>query len=90
MLAGTLEVTGTQVGEAHLALFGAEGNGIYFRTPRRARRAPARRRPADRRPLARYGTFAMNTQAELQRAMDDYREGRMGRIANPTYDRIRL
>jgi hypothetical protein len=32
----------------------------------------------------------MNTQAELQRAVEDYREGRMGRVANPTYERILL
>jgi redox-sensitive bicupin YhaK (pirin superfamily) len=91
VLAGTLEVTGTQVGEAHLALFGAEGNGIYFRnaTSRPARALLGGGQPIAE-PLARYGPFAMNTQAELQRAMDDYREGRMGRVANPTYDRIRL
>jgi hypothetical protein len=34
--------------------------------------------------------FDMNTQAELQRAVEDYREGRMGRVANPTYERILL
>jgi hypothetical protein len=31
----------------------------------------------------------MNTQQEIRQAISDYRAGRMGRVANPTYDRIR-
>jgi redox-sensitive bicupin YhaK (pirin superfamily) len=76
---------------AGLALFGDDGSGIYFRNPtsKPARALLGGGAPIAE-PLARYGPFAMNTQAELQRAVEDYREGRMGRVANPTYERILL
>jgi len=32
-------------------------------------------------PVARHGPFVMNTEAEIQQAIRDYREGRMGTIA---------
>ncbi|MBK9168162.1 MAG: hypothetical protein IPM24_11940 [Bryobacterales bacterium] len=31
--------------------------------------------------MASYGPFVMNTQQELREAVDDYRAGRMGRLA---------
>lgn len=31
-------------------------------------------------PVARYGPFVMNTRAEIEQAVDDYREGRMGTL----------
>jgi redox-sensitive bicupin YhaK (pirin superfamily) len=33
-------------------------------------------------PIVRYGPFVMNTQQQLQQAMQDYQQGRMGRIAH--------
>ena len=32
-------------------------------------------------PVARYGPFVMNTDAEIEEAIDDYRRGKLGRIA---------
>jgi len=31
-------------------------------------------------PVARYGPFVMNTKEEINQAIDDYRNGRMGKI----------
>lgn len=31
-------------------------------------------------PIARYGPFVMNTDAEIDQAFEDYRQGRMGAI----------
>ena len=31
-------------------------------------------------PVVRYGPFVMNTEAEITQAINDYQEGRMGRI----------
>jgi quercetin 2,3-dioxygenase len=88
---GVIEINGTRVGAATLALLSNQGTAIQFHNPTNqpARVVLGGGLPIAE-PLARYGPFAMNTQAELQQAMDDYRSGRMGRVDNPTYDRIKL
>jgi hypothetical protein len=90
VVVGLIEVGDTRVGEAHLALLGRDGSGIQFRNvgSRQARVVLGGGQPIDE-PLVRYGPFAMNTHAEIRQAFDDYRAGRMGRVANPTYDRVR-
>jgi len=79
-----------RVGEAHLAHLGDEGGGVHLRndTPRRARVLLGGGAPIGE-PVARRGPFVMNTREEVRQAYADYRAGRMGRIDNPTYDRIR-
>ncbi|MCB9732313.1 MAG: pirin family protein [Deltaproteobacteria bacterium] len=87
---GLVDVGGARVAEAHLAVL-TGGSGLYVQNPgpRPARLLVGGGEPIAE-PVARYGPFTMNTQAELQVAVDDYRSGRMGRVANPTYERIRL
>jgi hypothetical protein len=40
-------------------------------------------------PYASYGPFVMSSEADLRESIERYRSGRMGRVPNPTYDRVR-
>jgi redox-sensitive bicupin YhaK (pirin superfamily) len=71
--------TGTPFGPGQLLVFGA---GDFLRLTVDQGADPAELivlggQPL-REPVAQYGPFVMNTRAELQQAMDDYRAGRLG------------
>ena len=81
---GGVEVSGTTVGEQRMAILAndAAADGVVIESGG----APARvlliaGRPLGE-PIAQYGPFVMNTQAELQQAVADYREGRFAPIAH--------
>ncbi len=88
VISGVVDIEGTVVAEATLALLDPPGDGIRVRSAGGARFLVGGGAPIAE-PLARRGPFAMNTEAELEQAAADYRAGRMGRVANPTYERIR-
>jgi quercetin 2,3-dioxygenase len=76
---------GRPVRDGQLAVFGDEGEELTLAV------APEATGPAEvlliggqplREPVARYGPFVMNTEAEIHEAIDDYRSGRLGRIAS--------
>lgn len=81
----------SRVGEAHLAHLGHDGQGVRLHNPtgKSAQVILGGGLPLDE-PIARRGPFVMNTAEEIRQAMVDYRTGRMGRVDNPTYDRIKL
>jgi len=87
---GTLTVGTARVGEAHMAHLNRSGGGIHFRneTAKTTRVLLGGGAPIGE-PIARRGPFVMNTGKEIRQAVADYRAGRMGRVKNPTYDRIR-
>jgi redox-sensitive bicupin YhaK (pirin superfamily) len=87
---GDVDVAGAAVGEATLAELDTVGDSIVFTAGSRGARALVGGGLPIAEPLARRGPFAMNTQAELDAAFAEYRAGKMGRVPNPTYDRIRL
>jgi hypothetical protein len=70
------------VGDGQLALL-TDGGTIRLAAPPGAT-GPARLLLISgtplREPVARYGPFVMNTEAEIEEAVEDYRNGRMGLI----------
>jgi redox-sensitive bicupin YhaK (pirin superfamily) len=90
VLSGDIDVGGTAIGEATLGQLDTSGDAVVLTAgPRGARVLVGGGQPIAE-PIARGGPFVMNTEDEIGAAYADYRAGRMGRVANPTYDRIRL
>jgi quercetin 2,3-dioxygenase len=80
---GTVGPKGTPAGEGQLAVFAKDGESVRLANPAGAK-APFNvlligGAPLGE-PVARYGPFVMNTRAELSRAFEDFRSGRMGEI----------
>jgi redox-sensitive bicupin YhaK (pirin superfamily) len=82
LLKGSLQVNLSELleGEAKLALLDAEGNGVSLEARQDTTALVLSGEPI-REPVASYGPFVMNTREELMQAVEDYRAGRMGRIA---------
>ncbi|MCC6621941.1 MAG: pirin family protein [Deltaproteobacteria bacterium] len=87
---GTVTVGDTAVGVGHLALTRRDGNTIVLKndSSRPARALLGGGLPIGE-PFASRGPFVMSTEEELSESFELYRSGRMGRVANPTYDRVR-
>ena len=69
--------------ERQLAVFANDGDSISLANPSSGQPLEVLvigGRPLGE-PVARYGPFVMNTKSELAQAFEDYRNGRMGRIA---------
>lgn len=70
------------LGEAEIAIYGREGEELHLKAKERtAHILILAGLPLDE-PIVGYGPFVMNTEAEIRQAMDDYRQGRLGRIKN--------
>jgi quercetin 2,3-dioxygenase len=82
LLKGSLLVNGSELleGEAKLALLDAEGDAVSLEARQDTTALVLSGEPI-REPVASYGPFVMNTREELMQAVEDYRAGRMGRIA---------
>jgi quercetin 2,3-dioxygenase len=74
-----------RAGDGQMVLFARDGDEVRIENPADAKAtlevlliagAPLNE------PVARYGPFVMNTEAEIRQAIDDYRQGRMGSIAD--------
>jgi hypothetical protein len=55
----------------------AESDGVIIEAMEDARAMLVAGRPLGE-PIAQYGPFVMNTQEEIQQALADYRDGRLG------------
>ncbi|MGH2413755.1 MAG: pirin family protein, partial [Microcystaceae cyanobacterium] len=69
--------------DGQMALFAQDGEEVALSNPADAQSPLALLLIAGvplNEPIVRYGPFVMNTEAEIGQAIDDYRNGRMGRI----------
>ena len=87
---GVVTVGGERVGEGHLALTRRDGDAIHLtnESSRPVRALLGGGEPIDE-PYASYGPFVMSNEAELRESVKLYQSGRLGRVANPTYERVR-
>jgi redox-sensitive bicupin YhaK (pirin superfamily) len=66
-------------GEARIAVLSRDGEGISLAATADSTLLILGGEPIEE-PVASYGPFVMNTQQELQQAVQDYRAGKMGRL----------
>ena len=88
---GMATVGGERIGEGHMALLRKDGDAIHLKndSSRPIRALLGGGEPIDE-PFASYGPFVMSTEDELRESMEMYRSGRMGRVPNPTFERVRV
>ena len=73
---GTLAIAGTTVPAGRMAILTNAGEGVVIEALEEARAILVAGQPLDE-PIAQYGPFVMNTQAEIQQTLADYRDGRL-------------
>ncbi len=78
---GAVRVSGRDVRDGQLATLG-EGDAVHLEASLRAQALLLSGVPL-REPLVQYGPFVMNTELEIEQALEDYRAGRLGEIVRP-------
>lgn len=73
---GVVSMAGTEVPAGRMAILKNEGDGVVIEALEEARMILIAGRPLGE-PIAQYGPFVMNTQAEIQQTLADYRDGRL-------------
>lgn len=81
LLRGDITVNGqTLTGEAQIAALGGPGEGVQLEAKAESLVLVLSGEPIHE-PVVSYGPFVMNTEAEIRQAFEDYRAGKMGRVA---------
>jgi len=82
LLRGAVQINGTGAakGEAQLVLLSRAGEFVEIEADQDTALLALTGEPIDE-PVVSYGPFVMNTREEIAQAMEDYRAGRMGRLA---------
>jgi quercetin 2,3-dioxygenase len=76
---GSVEVNDREAGEHDLVVFGQEGEEIVIRAKEKSVVLLLSGEPINE-PIAHYGPFVMNTTAELETAMQEFRTGKFGSL----------
>lgn len=86
LLRGSVRLNGATPleGEALIAVLGPEGDAVTVDVAEDSTLLVLSGEPIDE-PVASYGPFVMNTREELAQAVEDYRRGKMGRLAVQAY-----
>lgn len=78
VLSGTIEVNGQEIArEAQMVLLGRDGVGVTIEANSEAKLLVLTGEPIDE-PVVAHGPFVMNTAAEINQAMIDYQNGKLG------------
>jgi len=77
IIEGELEFEENSIKEHHLVSFDNDGSKLKFRSNTKSRYLVLSAEPI-KEPVATYGPFVMNTEFELQEAMLDFQQGKMG------------
>lgn len=77
---GHLRIGEVTVPDRHMAILGNEGLAIDLHAAEDARTLIVAGKPL-REPIAQYGPFVMNSAAEIEQTLRDYRDGKLGREA---------
>lgn len=80
VLRGSLRMSGVEVGEAEMAVFGDSSQLIHLEANTDSTVLLLSGEPIHE-PVASYGPFVMNNSQELMQAVQDYEEGKMGTLA---------
>jgi redox-sensitive bicupin YhaK (pirin superfamily) len=73
---GTISIAGTEVPAGRMAILKNEADGVVIEALEAARAILVAGRPLGE-PIVQYGPFVMNTQAEIQQTLADYRAGKL-------------
>lgn len=80
VLAGHATIAGEGVGEAEIARFSKDGEGVKVRADGKAILLVMTGEPIDE-PVVGYGPFVMNSETEIRQAIDDFNSGKFERVA---------
>jgi redox-sensitive bicupin YhaK (pirin superfamily) len=80
VLSGHVTIDGQPVGEAEIARFSTDGEGVGVHADGDAMLLVLTGEPIDE-PVVGYGPFVMTSEAEIREAIDDFNSGRFGKVA---------